>query len=211
MSGIVDEYNEWLKTKKRAKGRLKKNNTPPPADTVVIDASSGANYEYIWHDGSPGERIYPLAEPKPDIDGYITFEEARNWWRYGNGVSLHVDLGKLDLSKIRVSDFPDGVGSEEYINLASPRYLANMNDALVYGTIKLTYLGGKRVKATIGYDYYDFDMHNWESLGTALRNVETMIDYSIHKFKLYPVFPYIWRVYQGDSYYIYLDGEGIIG
>ena len=102
-------------------------------------------------------------------DGYITLSEANWHYRTGNGTPLYADLGKLNLSRISVSDFPGGVGSSASFNLDSPRYMGSANDGLVYGTIRLTL--GKNRSVTSNFDIYDFDMQR----GRFLRNVATRI------------------------------------
>ena len=69
------------------------------------------------------------------------------------------------------SDFKNKVGSEKYFNLLFGNS-HSINDGLVYGTIKLTYLGNNKVSAS--HDIYDFDAKKWES-GTFIRNAETML------------------------------------
>jgi len=106
----------------------------------------------------------------------LTLEEANNWYNNGNGQPLSVDLSKINLRSVSVDDFKK-VGDSKYFNLLF--YSNNTNDGLVYGNIKLTYMGPTRtgnggiVSAT--YDIYDFDIRKWNSVGNVGRNVETII------------------------------------
>jgi len=74
---------------------------------------------------------------RPDWDGKITWEEAKEWYRTGGGQPLYVDASKIDLSPLTIKDFEDK--KSKYINFASPKY-ANFSTGLVYGTIKVTLL-----------------------------------------------------------------------
>jgi RHS repeat-associated protein len=106
----------------------------------------------------------------PDADGRLTFNEARNWWRNGEGESLMVSIKSIDLGKIHVSDF--GSKKIKSFNLAGS-YKSSLNDALVYGSITLEYLGKNQVMVRNLHDIYDFDIKPWTS-ETALRNLLTI-------------------------------------
>lgn len=132
---------------------------------------------------------------RPDEDGYITFLEARDWYRNGGGKSLYADLAGLDLSKISASDFPEGIGSSKVFNL-DQKYFANKNDAAVYGSISLRLTSQNTVVATSAFDIYDFDIKPWSSQ-TFIRNVATMGANAIHG--------------SGQSFVIWIYGQGKIG
>lgn len=101
---------------------------------------------------------YNGLKDRPDYDGYLTLNEANDWYRNGNGEPLYVDSSKIDLSPQNISNFK--VGESKYINFASPSN-ANVATGLVYGTIKLTMLdknGSTKLGGEGGkLDTYDFD------------------------------------------------------
>ena len=105
-----------------------------------------------------------------DGDGYITYNEAYWNYRLGNGeIDLFADINKLDLSKIKASDFKGGVGSDMAFNFAGD-YFTNMDQALVYGNLTLRLLSNNRVIAHS--DVYDFNLMFNE--GTFRRDVLTI-------------------------------------
>lgn len=112
-------------------------------------------------------------EIKPDIDGYITFQEANEWYRRGNGKPLYADLSKINLSKISAREFSI-IEDYKVFNLLSPKYLSSLNDALVYGNITLTLNESNFVTATYGYDIYNFDIKPWK-ISTFFRNIEAIV------------------------------------
>ncbi|MFC2187423.1 RHS repeat-associated core domain-containing protein [Fulvivirgaceae bacterium LMO-SS25] len=134
---------------------------------------------------------------RPDEDGYISFWEARNWYRNGEGKSLYANLAGLDLGKISAKDFPNGVGSYRTFNLDQD-YFENAQDATVFGSITLQLTDQNTVQAYRAYDIYDFDIKPLN--GTAsrfIRNVATMGALVIHG--------------SGNGFIIYIYGQGKIG
>jgi RHS repeat-associated protein len=137
---------------------------------------------------------------RPDADGFITKNEAINWWEHGNGVTLNANLNQLDLSKVYASEF-SGIGSKLVVNLS---LRSNGWDALahtraydggwVYGNITLKLVGPNEVRAY--QDFYDFDYKsNLNPLNWA-RNLDTWIG----------------RLANGDGtpYHINLNGSAFI-
>ena len=102
---------------------------------------------------------------RPDWDGYITFDEANNWYRNGNGATLYADFAKIDLSRLHAL-----TNEKSYVSLF--HCSSSLNDMLVYGTIQV-------MKDSNGFIYsesdtYDFDIQKWDSK-TFIRNVLTYI------------------------------------
>ena len=121
--------------------------------------------------------IYPAGGGiRPDGDGYLTLGEANYWYNNGNGQPLSADLSKINLRSVSIDDFKK-VGDSKYFNLLF--YSNSRNDGLVYGSIKLTYMGptwnGNGGIVSAEYDIYDFDLRDWTSVSNAGRNIETMI------------------------------------
>ena len=107
---------------------------------------------------------------RPDWDGYITFDEATNWYRYGNGENLYANLGAIDLSGL-VSLGEKYVGQAKSFNLLT---CSNSLDAgLVYGQITLVRHPNHTVRAYA--DEYNFEMHPWNNPANWGRNIQTLI------------------------------------
>ena len=113
---------------------------------------------------------YSNLKNRPDWDGYLTYLEAREWWRNGNGEALYVDIDKIDLSGI-VSLGERFVYQTKSFNLLV--HSASLDDGLVYGHITLKRYPNHKVRAYS--DRYDFEMHSWKNPLNYLRNIETMI------------------------------------
>ena len=113
---------------------------------------------------------YNNLNTRPDWDGYLTLDEANEWYRNGNGQALYTDLSKIDLSGI-YSLGESYVNDQDNFNLLLNS--GSLNDGLVYGSIKLKRYPNHQVRAYA--DQYDFKMHNpWNPLNWP-RNAETVI------------------------------------
>ena len=134
---------------------------------------------------------YNGLQDRPDYDGYLTLQEANEWYRNGNGEPLFASLEKIDLSGI-YSLGEKYVGQEKRISL----FLASesFNDALVYGTITLNRYPNHHVRAYA--DKYDFDMHNSFNPLNWPRNISTIIGKKVAG--------------KGQAYYINLYGSKAI-
>ncbi len=108
---------------------------------------------------------------RPDWDGYLTLEEANDWYRNGDGQPLFVALDKIDLSNL-YSLGEEFVGQKKVVNFIFGS--KSWNDGLVYGNVRLIRHPNHSVKAVSG-DVYDFDMHSGKTLKTWGRNIETKI------------------------------------
>jgi RHS repeat-associated protein len=107
---------------------------------------------------------------RPDWDGYLTLQEANDWYRNGNGQPLFVDLGKIDLSGL-YSLGEKYVGQEKVFNLLL--WSGSINDGLVYGQVKFKRYPNHSVRAYA--DKYDFDMKSWWNPLNWGRNMQTVI------------------------------------
>lgn len=113
---------------------------------------------------------YNNLNTRPDWDGYLTLNEANEWYRNGNGQPLYTDLSKIDLSGI-YSLGEKYVGNQDHFNLLLNSN--SLNDGLVYGSITLKRYPNHQVRAYS--DRYDFEMHNgWNPLNWP-RNAQTVI------------------------------------
>ncbi len=114
--------------------------------------------------------VYHSLPNRPDWDGYLTIEEANEWYRNGNGQPLFVSLEKIDLSGLG-SLGERYVGTEKTLSL----FMAgnSLNNSLVYGSITLKRYPNNTVRAYS--DLYDFDMKPWWRVDKWPRNLETLI------------------------------------
>jgi len=137
----------------------------------------------------------PLSAGRPDADGYLTWREANDWHRNGNGMPVYVDLSKINLKGISPADFGNKIGKKDHFNLLFGKS-HSFNDGLVYGTITLRYLGNGKVEA-VKNDTYNFDPKPWDGIGSVVRNIETIIGK--------------WNVEVGQGFKIHFRGQGTIG
>lgn len=114
---------------------------------------------------------YENLSERPDWDGYITLDEANEWYRNGGGDPLFAELDQLDLS-FYYSQGDDYIGKEYTVSLRSGN---SLNDFLVYGSISLVRYPNNTVRAYS--DSYDFrtDDHTWWNPLNWVRNIETTI------------------------------------
>lgn len=113
---------------------------------------------------------FEALKDRPDWDGYLTLEEANDWYRNGNGQSLFVSLDKIDLSGI-LSLGEKFVGDKKTFNLLLNSN--SLNDGLVYGQITLKRYPNNTVRAYA--DEYNFESHSWWNPLNWGRNIETAI------------------------------------
>ena len=111
---------------------------------------------------------YQGLKNRPDYDGYITLNEANEWYRNGSGDPLYADLRKIDLSGFR-SLGESKVGKEYARNLIYTS--GSKDDRLVYGSLTFIRTPNDGVRAYA--DRYNFDMKPW--LGNTVRNIQTLI------------------------------------
>jgi hypothetical protein len=111
---------------------------------------------------------YQGLKNRPDYDGYITLNEANEWYRNGKGEPLFADLRKIDLTGFR-SLGESKVGENYNYNLIYTS--GSKDDRLVYGSLTFIRTPNDGVRAYA--DGYDFDMKPWR--GNTVRNIQTLI------------------------------------
>ncbi len=127
---------------------------------------------------------YSSLSSRPDWDGHLTFLEAADWYRNGNGDPLFVDQNKIDFSD---TDFSKSSGNTQ--NYALMGKSITGETGLIYGSIMI-YHDGKQVTRAgneSGHlDTYDF---NWQSIlksqkkvKTTIRNIETFLGFLCNHF-----------------------------
>ncbi|WP_157579902.1 hypothetical protein [Teredinibacter turnerae] len=103
-------------------------------------------------------------------DGHITLAEANAWRAEGSGNPLTADLSRIDLSQVSASEFPNGVGSTESIDL-----FLRSADGNVYGHINLTLISPTEVIAQTP-DVCDFFYgRNNNSLANVAANAANLV------------------------------------
>ncbi len=123
--------------------------------------SENAKSKYLEH--------YNNLPNRPDYDGYLTLDEANEWYREGNGQPLFTSLEKIDMSDV----YSRGDKAiDEYWTINLLRQRKSINDGLVYGSIQIKQYPNDYVRAYA--DTYDFEMHPWE-WSTLKRNIFTII------------------------------------
>ena len=114
---------------------------------------------------------YSSLKDRPDYDGKITLNEAKEWYQNGNGQPLFVDASQIDLSPVSVDDF-NGLNSSIYHNFQSLD--GNNSTGLVYGTIKLTLWNYSKGNVKLGNIENGFlDRYDFNTDGRFLRDIAT--------------------------------------
>jgi hypothetical protein len=165
---------------------------------IRVEQRNRSNFEAIielanYDASNDGER--------PDADGYITFFEARYWWRNGHGKPLFVDISQINLGRISSKNFPDGPGSSIVYNLLTNSN--SINDGLVHGKVVLTLYNSESLGSTAYYimadpEKYDFDYKSWNNHKNWGRNTENFIGSVVAGYGT----PYVMRFY-GRQYIPY--------
>lgn len=105
---------------------------------------------------------------RPDWDGYLTLEEANEWYRTGEGQPLFTDISKIDLGIYSLGE--KYIGQTKTFNLLLN---SSLNNGFVYGNITLKRYPNHQVRAFA--DRYDFEMHNPLNPLNWGRNAQTVI------------------------------------
>lgn len=136
---------------------------------------------------------------RPDYDGFLTLDEANDWYRNAGGKPLYVNSAQIDLSPVTVKDFDDKDSFVSNFFLTTNVHTTGR----VYGIIKLTIVDRVNGRVKLGndkgeLDYYDFDIKKRDgSIKRDLRNAGTVIGG--------------WVAGQGQPFKIYNYGYGWIG
>jgi len=158
----------------------------------VMETEAARRRESCFKDPNCSHHEFQRAElERPDSDKDLTYDEANGWYNNGGGQPLYVPLESISISKISSTQFK-GVGTSRYFNLFNPLYGATFEDASTFGSITLTLINDNTVKATFGFDNYNFDLKPWNGFENHLRNYLTVIGKD--------------RAGPGESFKIYLYG-----
>jgi RHS repeat-associated protein len=86
------------------------NETAFPFTDLNID---GADWSKPW----TSITRYDAYSGRPDQDGIVTFSEAIDWYHYGNGHPLYVDIGKMDFKSSTLNGMEELLQKKDYGNL----------------------------------------------------------------------------------------------
>jgi hypothetical protein len=110
---------------------------------------------------------------RPDWDGVITDNEARNWWKNGNGQALFVDQSKIDLTPVTTKDFGNNtkITHNFFFDITSDKDVGR-----VYGTLTLSLINKRTGETKLGNPNSAYiDTYDFNSGGSTARNVATWV------------------------------------
>jgi hypothetical protein len=119
-------------------------------------------FQWTYNDNAGTVRLLVFVDEYGAAE--LTWECDLERLRNGKGAPVTVDADKLDLSALRVSDFPRGPGSVE------PFALPRWRDFIVHGTVSVRLNPNSTV--SILPDRFNFDLKPWSTHFT--RNVYTV-------------------------------------
>jgi len=120
------------------------------------------------------EEVISTLPSRPDWDGYLSFDEAREWYRNGNGQPLYIDVSQINLGKFNQTELPFGNPTAVNYDLT---HISNLTTGLVYGTLTLTNIGYSPMLNTItvklGGTNGKIDTYNFNMDGRTVRDILT--------------------------------------
>ncbi|MEE0997833.1 MAG: RHS repeat-associated core domain-containing protein [Paludibacteraceae bacterium] len=166
-----------------------KNYSPKMTIEEISQKDQGKKYLIDDNAISNYENSFKNLSKRPDWDGYLTLDEANQWYRNGNGSPLYVSLEKINLDGL-ISLGEEFVGEKYTFNLlfgASHK----AEDGLVYGNLTFKRYPNDECRAFA--DVYDFDYKSSKNPLIWIRNFQT----------------YIGNLYAGDGkgYTIFIYGS----
>jgi RHS repeat-associated protein len=126
--------------------------------------------------------VTSTAKLRPDIDGVVTQDESIDWYHFGGGVPLMIDIRKFNFktSKLSVEDFKTIAQSVDFFNgwsnhpfSSSIIYRPALDETLsdVYGTIRLAIVNSKTGEVrVVTRDDGSFDTFDYSALGSIIGN-----------------------------------------
>ena len=164
------------------KDRFKQGMSTEDADSHDLGLDFlNAKVGNIGNDGKdPYDRFlesYTNLSNRPDWDGYLTKEEADDWWKTKSGIPLFVDQSKINLKGVDISDFEKS--NPMYHNFIWDFDFDNPYSNLsetgrVYGSIKLTLLNNQG-DVMLGRSYDFLDEYDFEMDDRVFRNIATWV------------------------------------
>ncbi|SHJ52642.1 RHS repeat domain-containing protein [Aequorivita viscosa] len=131
---------------------------------------------------SPSPKWYKEAFKSVLMDKFktnFTFDDAVWHYRLGGGMPVDVNTNSLDFSSLSVKDFqnPDFTHQESpgiFLKLSDiSNAISNTNQALIYGTIEVVYIGENTIMVLP--NDYDFDIKLTPTVRGVLRDFATML------------------------------------
>ena len=116
---------------------------------------------------------YSNLKNRPDWDGYLTYLEAREWWRNGNGEALYVNQSLIDLSPLSIIDFngQNRITHNFFFDMESDKDVGR-----VYGTLTLHMIDHDIGEVKLGNSNSAYiDTYDFNSGGSMMRNIATRV------------------------------------
>lgn len=117
------------------------------------------------------EDNYSRLSNRPDWDGFLTKEEADEWWLSKTGEPLFVNQALIELPGVTTESFNNINGSFIYKNFI----WGLSNTGKVYGTLKLTLLDRNSGTVFIGLKNSYMDEYDFKMDGRFFRDIATWI------------------------------------
>ena len=129
--------------------------------------------------------ISSTPEARPDIDGVVTSDEALDWYHFGGGHPLTVDLNLFDFmsSNLSIEDFTKRGNNALSVNFFNNGNIHLFNSNIlyrpasdetlsnVYGTIRLAIVNAnKGIVRVVTREDGSFDTYNFTLLGSIIAN-----------------------------------------
>ena len=130
--------------------------------TVATKATVKETSNSTIIDSNDDQFLFGRNDNQGQPGGYLTFSDAKAHYQFGGGTPVTVDLNKIDLSYVSLSDF--GKDGRALVKLDG-KHFSNVNDALVHGTITIQRIGNTNTASIAGQGYgmYNFEMHPWNA------------------------------------------------
>jgi len=188
-TGALDDWVE------DAQGNVTWNNNVTSAndkDLKIGEIYRGTEYRRFENIGSStyddvrynsDKTINSTQRTRPDADGVVTQEESIDWYHFGGGTPLTVDISKFNFmsSKLSVEDFKTNSQSVDFFNgwsnhpfnssiIWRPASDETLSD--VYGTIRLAIVNRSlgTVRAVTDDATGFFDVFDYSNLGSVVGN-----------------------------------------
>jgi hypothetical protein len=178
----VNSLDGWGALEASAEGKEDKNKTKYSVSAVDAAGNSGLS-----------KSLSPVKFWDADNDGTLSWSEARSHYLNGNGKSIHINAGTLDLSNVDPNVFKQ-IGDQKTVDFYS---IGPLSVGLIYGKLDLKWVGENKV--VIKRNMYDFNTndHSWSN--NFKRNLATILGSIIND-----------PVGRGNHYMINFYGHGTL-
>jgi RHS repeat-associated protein len=178
--------------------------------TVATKATVKETSNSTIIDSNDDQFLFGRNDNQGQPGGYLTFSDAKAHYQFGGGTPVTVDLNKIDLSYVSLSDF--GKDGRALVKLDG-KHFSNVNDALVHGTITIQRIGNTNTASIAGQGYgmYNFEMHPWNTaFNIFFRNPATFMGAIVNSLTIIQTPTPIVVPMGGTPYPIYFRGTTTI-